>query len=70
MGGCWRGSVGGRLKRAARQAAYDRAKGVLKTHEAELHLLAKQLLQEETLSGQQIKELVEAHKGGGRSKAL
>lgn len=39
-------------------AAYDRANKVLKAHEAELHALATELLDKETLSGSQIKELV------------
>eukprot|EP00899_Mesostigma_viride_P016279 jgi/Mesvir1/24652/Mv21956-RA.1 len=40
------------------EAAYHRAKHVLATHEADLHKLAAELQAKETLSGQQIKELL------------
>ena len=39
-------------------AAHERARHVLKTHERELHALAKELLDKETLSGAQIKEVL------------
>ena len=40
------------------KAAYQRAKRVLSQHEKDLHLLAKELLDKETLSGEQIKKLL------------
>ena len=40
------------------QTAYQRAKSVLKQHDKDLHTLAKALLEKETMSGQQIKELL------------
>jgi ATP-dependent metalloprotease len=46
------------------EAAYKRAAAVLRTHEAELHALAAQLLAEESLSGAQITEIIAAHKAG------
>jgi len=39
-------------------AAYQRAQAVLRGHEKELHLLAKELLERETLSGQEIRKLL------------
>ncbi|PSC71547.1 ATP-dependent zinc metalloprotease FTSH mitochondrial [Micractinium conductrix] len=39
-------------------AAYARAKHVLRQHEKELHALAQELIDKETLTGQQIKELL------------
>ena len=41
-----------------------RAKGVLRTHEKELHALAQELVDKETLTGQQIQELLQRVKGG------
>jgi len=38
--------------------AYNRAKTILQAHEKELHVLAKALLDEESLTGQQIKDLL------------
>jgi ATP-dependent metalloprotease len=45
-------------------AAHDRARGVLKAHEGELHALAKELLDKETLTGAQIVEVLARVKGG------
>ena len=39
-------------------AAYGRAKGVLRDHERDLHLLADTLLEKETLSGKQILDML------------
>ena len=39
-------------------AAHQRAVGILKIHEKELHTLAKELIEKETLTGQQINELL------------
>lgn len=55
-----------------RQAAYARAKHVLRQHERELHALAQELIDKETLTGAQIKELltrVKAGKAGGGTAA-
>mmetsp|Transcript_21683 Transcript_21683/g.60293 ORF Transcript_21683/g.60293 Transcript_21683/m.60293 type:complete len:661 (+) Transcript_21683:653-2635(+) len=41
------------------KSAYENAKRILKTHEKELHTLANALLEHETLSGQQITEMLE-----------
>ena len=40
------------------QTAYQRAKSVLQQHDKDLHTLATALLERETMSGQQIKELL------------
>lgn len=48
-------------------AAHDRARMLLKTHEKELHALAKELIDKETLSGAQIREVL--MKNGGRAAA-
>lgn len=40
-------------------AAYERAQGVLQKNEHELHALAKQLLEQESMTGAQIKELLD-----------
>ena len=45
-------------------AAYARAQHVLRTHERELHALAKELIDKETLTGQQIKEVLSRANGG------
>ena len=39
-------------------AAHDRAVGILRAHEKELHTLANELIEKETLSGRQINELL------------
>eukprot|EP01025_Chloroclados_australasicus_P034718 TRINITY_DN35466_c2_g1_i6.p1 TRINITY_DN35466_c2_g1~~TRINITY_DN35466_c2_g1_i6.p1 ORF type:complete len:739 (+),score=110.53 TRINITY_DN35466_c2_g1_i6:3-2219(+) len=39
-------------------AAYERAKRIIKENERVLHILAKELLEQETLSSQQIKDLI------------
>mmetsp|Transcript_10855 Transcript_10855/g.23362 ORF Transcript_10855/g.23362 Transcript_10855/m.23362 type:complete len:794 (+) Transcript_10855:251-2632(+) len=39
-------------------AAYERARSILRTHEHELHALATELLDKETLTGEQIKSLM------------
>ena len=39
-------------------AAHERAVGILKKHEKELHTLAKELIEKETLTGKQINELL------------
>ncbi|KAL4443796.1 hypothetical protein ABPG75_011533 [Micractinium tetrahymenae] len=50
-------------------AAYTRAKHVLRQHEKELHALAQELIDKETLTGQQIQELLARVNGGAGSKA-
>lgn len=45
-------------------AAYARAKHVLRQHEKELHALAQELIDKETLTGQQIQELLVRVNGG------
>ncbi|KAL4442017.1 hypothetical protein ABPG77_011278 [Micractinium sp. CCAP 211/92] len=45
-------------------AAYSRAKHVLRQHEKELHALAQELIDKETLTGQQIQELLARVNGG------
>lgn len=44
--------------RALVQAAYERAKAVLKKYESQLHVLAASLIDKETLSGDEIKVLL------------
>ena len=39
-------------------SAYENARKVLKQHDRDLHTLAKALLEQETMSGQQIKDLL------------
>jgi ATP-dependent metalloprotease len=39
-------------------AAHERAQSILKTHEKELHTLAKELIEKETLTGSQINDLL------------
>jgi ATP-dependent metalloprotease len=54
-------------------AAHGRARALLAAHEGELHALAKELLEKETLTGGQIKELlarVGAAGAGGGAAAL
>lgn len=46
-------------------AAYARATSLLKTHEHELHALAQELIDKETLTGAQIKDLLGRVKGKG-----
>ena len=41
------------------QESYDRAKAVLKAHNAEFHALAKALLEHETLDADEIKTILE-----------
>ena len=52
-------------------AAYSRAKHVLRQHEKELHALAQELIDKETLTGAQITELLLKVNGGkgGASRA-
>lgn len=45
------------------QAAHDRARKLLEKHKDELHVLATRLLLEETLTGVQIRELLDENKG-------
>ena len=40
------------------QTAYERAKAVLRQHDQDLHKLATALLERETMSGSQIKDLL------------
>jgi ATP-dependent metalloprotease len=46
------------------QEAYERSSTLLKKHAIELHALASALIEHETLSGEQIKELLLKPKGG------
>lgn len=46
--------------RALLDASYARAKAILRSHIGDLHSLASRLLEEETLSGNQIRQLVSA----------
>ncbi|KAI7839312.1 hypothetical protein COHA_007010 [Chlorella ohadii] len=55
--------------KALLSGAYGRAKSVLKQHEKELHALAQELVDKETLTGQQIQELLARVKGGKGSSA-
>lgn len=48
--------------KAMLNAAYERAKAILLTNSEELELLAKNLLEKETLTGKQIKEMLEKHR--------
>lgn len=56
------------MKRILNQA-YDRASTILKTHEEELHALAQALLDKETLTGKQIKELLHKYPGAAKAAA-
>lgn len=55
--------------KALLSSAYERAKKLLKTHEADLHALAKELLEKETLSGHDITELLARRSGRGSNVA-
>lgn len=55
--------------KAILEDAHKRARRVLEEHKDELHLLAQSLLQQETLTGQQIQELIDTAKKGGKSAA-
>mmetsp|Transcript_8214 Transcript_8214/g.25335 ORF Transcript_8214/g.25335 Transcript_8214/m.25335 type:complete len:89 (+) Transcript_8214:1-267(+) len=62
-----RSSLSGEMKRVVDEEvktmlneAYERARDVLKTHEKDLHCLAKELLEKETLTAQQIRDLCSA----------
>lgn len=50
-------------------AAYDRARGIVKLHEQELHTLARELLEKETLTGKQIKDLLASYPAAARQAA-
>ena len=52
--------VDSEIKRIVHEA-YDRAKGILVKNDDELHTLAKGLLEYETLSGDEIKELLKGN---------
>ena len=47
-------------------AAHMRAQVLLRAHEAELHALAGELLEKETLTGAQIKQLIERVRGAAQ----
>ena len=53
-----RSRVGMQVKRLL-NGAYERAQAVLKNNEHELHALAKQLLEQESMTGAQIKDLLQ-----------
>ena len=55
--------------KAILQAAHDRAEALLRAHQNELHLIAARLLQEETLSGTQIQEVLKSNAASGGSTA-
>jgi len=55
--------------KAILQAAHDRAEALLRAHTNELHLIASRLLQEETLSGTQITEMLKTNAATGGSTA-
>ncbi|KAK9820213.1 hypothetical protein WJX72_007544 [[Myrmecia] bisecta] len=66
-----RAAVEGEVKRLV-GSAYERAKVLLREREDELHALARELMEKETLSGAQIKELIAALKSkkpGGTAAA-
>lgn len=50
-------------------SAYDRAQKILKSHEAELHTLAKELLDKETLTGKQIMDLLHSYPAAAKKAA-
>lgn len=50
-------------------SAYERAQGIIRSHEAELHTLAKELLDKETLTGNQIKELLQKYPAAAKQAA-
>ena len=68
-------SVGLEVVRAAAQvkrllnAAYERAQGILTSHESELHALAQELLDKETLTGKQIKDLLATYPAAAKQAA-
>ncbi|BDA41445.1 ATP-dependent zinc metalloprotease FTSH 4, mitochondrial [Coccomyxa sp. Obi] len=49
--------------------AYSRARTILMQHEKDLHKLAKELLDKETLSGEQIRNLLQISKGSSQAAA-
>jgi len=49
------------------QEAYERSSTLLKTHAQELHALASALIENETMSGEQIKALLENKKRAGEN---
>ena len=49
--------------------AYARAQNILRKHEAELHTLAQALVDKETLTGAQIKELLKAYPQAAKKAA-
>jgi ATP-dependent metalloprotease len=51
------------------KSAYARAKKILMQHEKDLHKLAKELLDKETLSGEQIKKLLNISQHSGQTTA-
>ena len=50
-------------------SAYERAQGIIRKHEDELHTLAKELLDKETLTGKQIKDLLASYPAAARQAA-
>ncbi|KAA8491434.1 ATP-dependent zinc metalloprotease FTSH 5, mitochondrial [Porphyridium purpureum] len=55
--------------KALLESAYARAKNVLVTYEADLHKLARELLDKETLTGDEVRALFANDKGGSSSPA-
>ncbi len=49
--------------------AYSRARTILMQHEKDLHKLAKELLDKETLSGEQIRSLLQISKSSSQAAA-
>jgi ATP-dependent metalloprotease len=60
-----RALVEGEVKRLV-GAAYERARALLRAREPELHALATELVEKETLTGAQIRELVDRLGKGGK----
>ncbi len=50
--------------------AYSRARTILMQHEKDLHKLAKELLDKETLSGEQIRTLLKITSSSGSQTAV
>lgn len=50
-------------------SAHNRAKKLLKEHERELHTLAAELIEKETLTGEQIRDILSRGKGKGNATA-